>query len=117
MGGFICNKNGKQCEYANPWHECISSTCVSKNETVNIANEVFRKTLKEIKDCSKEAMDSYCITFFPVVSGVIDPIGYQQVFLKLSEEKVKDLQDFFGRVNEDKNTKIKIFIEKFEINA
>ena len=117
MGGFICNKSGKQCENANPWHECISSTCISKSETVNIADEVFKKTLEEIKACSKESIDSYCITFFPVVSGVIDPLGYQQVFLKVSEEKVDDLENFFRRVNEDKNTKIKIFIEKFEINA
>lgn len=62
-------------------------------------------------------MQSYCITFFPIVSGVIDPLGCQQIFLKLSEEKVKDLKDFFRRVNEDRNTKIKIFIEKFELDV
>ncbi len=56
---------------------------------------------------------SYCITFLPVVSGVVDPIGSEQIFLRLAEDKAEGLKEFFELISRN-NPKVKILIEKFE---
>lgn len=93
----------------------LKNYCYSKTINSYLTDTAGDDILTRLTQCPE--IQSYCITFFPVVSGVIDPTGCQQVFLKLSEKKVEDLKDFFRRVNEDKNTKIKIFMEKFEIDV
>ena len=68
-----------------------------------------------IETIKQPETQSYCITFLPVVSGVIDPVGAEQIFLKLAEEKFEELKSFFEMINKD-NPKVKILIEKFEIS-
>ena len=57
----------------------------------------------------------YCITFYPVEDGELDIMNVEQIFLKLTEAKVKELAELFERTNE-KNGGLKITIEIFEIN-
>lgn len=56
----------------------------------------------------------YCITFCPVEDGELDIINVEQIFLKLTETKAKELAELFERTNE-KNDALKITIEIFEI--
>lgn len=56
----------------------------------------------------------YCITFCPVEDGELDIINVEQIFLKLTEAKAKELAELFERTNE-KNDALKITIEIFEI--
>lgn len=56
----------------------------------------------------------YCITFYPVEDGELDIINVEQIFLKLTESKAKELAELFERTNE-KNDALKITIEIFEI--
>lgn len=56
----------------------------------------------------------YCITFCPVEDGETDIINVEQIFLKLTEVKAKELAELFERTNE-KNDALKITIEIFEI--
>lgn len=56
----------------------------------------------------------YCITFYPVEDGELDIINVEQIFLKLTEAKAKELAELFERTNE-KNGALKITIEIFEI--
>lgn len=57
----------------------------------------------------------YCITFCPVEDGEIDIINVEQIFIKLTEAKAKELAELFERTNE-KNDALKITIEIFKIN-
>lgn len=57
----------------------------------------------------------YCITFYPVEDGALDIMNIEQIFLKLTEAKAKELAEFFERTNE-KNDGLKITIELFKIN-
>lgn len=56
----------------------------------------------------------YCITFCPVEDGEIDIINVEQIFIKLTESKAKELAELFERTNE-KNDALKITIKIFEI--
>ena len=57
----------------------------------------------------------YCITFYPVEDGELDIINVEQIFVKLTEAKAKELAELFERTNEKNNT-LKITIEIFKIN-
>lgn len=57
----------------------------------------------------------YCITFCPVEDGELDIINVEQIFLKLTETKAKELAELFERTNE-KNDALKITIELFKIS-
>lgn len=57
----------------------------------------------------------YCITFCPVEDGELDIINVEQIFLKLTEAKAKELAELFERTNE-KNDALKITIEIFKIS-
>lgn len=76
--------------------------------------------LGTISELSREQLEKkfprkdYCITFCPVEDGEIDIINVEQIFLKLTETKAKELAELFERTNE-KNDALKITIEIFEI--
>lgn len=76
--------------------------------------------LGTISELSREQLEKkfprkdYCITFYPVEDGEIDIINAEQIFLKLTETKAKELAELFERTNE-KNGALKITIEIFEI--
>lgn len=57
----------------------------------------------------------YCIIFYPVEDGELDIINVEQIFLKLTEAKAKELAELFERTNE-KNDGLKITIELFKIS-
>lgn len=57
----------------------------------------------------------YCITFCPVEDGESDIINVEQIFLKLTEAKAKELAELFEWTNE-KNDALKIMIELFKID-
>ena len=57
----------------------------------------------------------YCISFYPVEDGELDIINVEQIFLKLTEAKAKELAELFERTNE-KNDGLKITIELFKIS-
>ena len=57
----------------------------------------------------------YCITFCPVEDGELDIINVEQIFLKLTETKAKELAELSERTNE-KNGALKITIEIFKIS-
>lgn len=57
----------------------------------------------------------YCITFCPVEDGELDIINVEQIFLKLTEAKAKELAELFEWTNE-KNDALKIMIELFKID-
>lgn len=59
---------------------------------------------------SKE--QTYCLTFLPVISGIVDPVGAPQIFVKLTESKAKELAKLFEKTNE-KNDGLQITIEIF----
>lgn len=77
--------------------------------------------LKIIPELNREQLEKkfprkdYCITFYPVEDGEIDIINVEQIFLKLTESKAKELAELFERTNE-KNDALKITIEIFKIN-
>ena len=77
--------------------------------------------LKIIPELNREQLEKkfprkdYCITFYPVENGELDIINVEQIFLKLTEAKAKELAELFERTNE-KNDALKITIEIFEIN-
>ena len=62
---------------------------------------------------SKE--QTYCLTFLPVISGIVDPVGAEQIFFELTEEKAESLEELLKITNKD-NQKLKILIEKFKIS-
>lgn len=76
--------------------------------------------LKIIPELDREQLEKkfprkdYCITFYPVEDGELDIINVEQIFLKLTESKAKELAELFERTNE-KNDALKITIEIFEI--
>ena len=57
----------------------------------------------------------YCISFCPVEDGELDIINVEQIFVKLTEAKAKELAELFERTNE-KNDALKIMIELFKID-
>lgn len=57
----------------------------------------------------------YCISFCPVEDGELDIINVEQIFLKLTEAKAKELAELFERTNK-KNDALKIIIELFKID-
>ena len=73
-----------------------------------------------IPELSREQLEKkfprkgYCITFYPVADGELDIMNVEQIFLKLTEAKAKELAELFERTN-DKNDGLKITIEIFEI--
>lgn len=77
--------------------------------------------LSTIPELSREQLEKkfprkgYCITFYPVEDGELDIMNVEQIFLKLTEAKAKELAELFERTNE-KNDGLKITIEIFEIN-
>lgn len=74
-----------------------------------------------IPELSREQLEKkfprkgYCISFCPVEDGELDIINVEQIFLKLTEAKAKELAELFERTNE-KNDALKIMIELFKIN-
>ena len=76
--------------------------------------------LGTISESSREQLEKkfprkdYCITFYPVEDGFPDPINAQQIFVKLTESKAKELAELFERTNKKSNG-LKITIEIFEI--
>lgn len=58
----------------------------------------------------------YCISFYPVKDGEIDVINAEQIFLKLTESKAKELAELFERTNKE-NKALKIMIEIFEVSG
>ena len=62
---------------------------------------------------SKE--QTYCLTFLPVISGIVDPVRAEQIFFELTEEKAESLEELLKITNKD-NQKLKILIEKFKIS-
>lgn len=76
--------------------------------------------LKIIPELNREQLEKkflrkdYCITFYPVEDGELDIINVEQIFVKLTEAKAKELAELFKRTNE-KNDALKITIEIFEI--
>lgn len=77
--------------------------------------------LGTIPELSREQLEKkfprkgYCITFYPVEDGKLDIMNVEQIFLKLTEAKAKELAELFERTNE-KNGGLKITIELFKIN-
>ena len=71
--------------------------------------ELSREQLKK-----KFLRKGYCIIFYLVEGGFLDPINASQIFVKLIESKVKELAKLFEKTNE-KNDGLKITIEIFEI--
>lgn len=76
--------------------------------------------LDTIPELSREQLEKkfprkgYCITFYPVEDGELDIMNVEQIFLKLTESKAKELAELFERTNK-KNDGLKITIEIFEI--
>ena len=76
--------------------------------------------LGTIPELSREQLEKkfprkgYCITFYPVEDGFLDPINAPQIFVKLTESKAKELAELFKRTNK-KSDGLKITIEIFEI--
>ena len=76
--------------------------------------------LGTIPELSREQLEKkfprkgYCITFYPVEDGELDIINVEQIFLKLTESKAKELAELFERTNE-KNDGLRITIEIFKI--
>ena len=76
--------------------------------------------LGTIPELSREQLEKkfpqkgYCITFYSVEDGFLDPINATQIFVKLTESKAKELAELFERTNE-KNDALKITIEIFEM--
>ena len=76
--------------------------------------------LGTIPELSREQLEKkfprkgYCITFYPVEDGELDIMNVEQIFLKLTESKAKELAELFERTNK-KNDGLKITIEIFEI--
>lgn len=81
----------------------------------------MRMRLGIIPELSREQLEKkfpqkgYCITFYPVEDGELDIMSIEQIFLKLTEAKAKELAELFERTNE-KNDGLKITIELFKIN-
>lgn len=77
--------------------------------------------LSKIHELNREQLEKkfprkdYCITFYPIENGELDIINAEQIFLKLTESKAKELAELFERTN-DKNDALKIAIEIFEIS-
>ena len=77
--------------------------------------------LSTIPELSREQLEKkfqrkdYCITFYPVEDGELDIMNVEQIFLKLTEAKAKELAELFERTNE-KNDGLKITIELFKIS-
>lgn len=77
--------------------------------------------LSKIHELNREQLEKkfprkdYCITFYPIENGELDIINAEQIFLKLTESKAKELAELFERAN-DKNDALKIAIEIFEIS-
>lgn len=77
--------------------------------------------LSTIPELSREQLEKkfprkgYCISFYPVKDGEIDIINIEQIFLKLTELKAKELAEFFERTNKE-NKALKIMIELFKID-
>lgn len=72
--------------------------------------EVNREQLEK-----KFPRKGYCITFYPVEDGELDIMNIEQIFLKLTEAKAKELAELFERTNE-KSDGLKITIELFKIS-
>ena len=76
--------------------------------------------LDTIFELSREQLEKkfprkgYCITFYPVQDGFLDPINSPQIFVKLTESKAKELAELFEKTNE-KNYGLRITIEIFKI--
>ena len=76
--------------------------------------------LGTISELSREQLEKkfprkgYCITFYPIEDGELDIMNVEQIFLKLTEVKAKELAELFERTNK-KNDGLKITIEIFEI--
>ena len=76
--------------------------------------------LDTIFELSREQLEKkfprkgYCITFYPVEDGFLDPINSPQIFVKLTESKAKELAELFEKTNE-KNYGLRITIEIFKI--
>ena len=77
--------------------------------------------LGTIPEVSREQLEKkfprkgYCITFYPVEDGELDIMNVEQIFLKLTEAKAKELAELFERTNE-KNNGLRITIEIFQIS-
>lgn len=77
--------------------------------------------LGTIPELSREQLEKkfprkgYCISFCPVEDGELDIINVEQIFVKLTEAKAKELAELFERTNE-KNDALKIMIELFKID-
>lgn len=77
--------------------------------------------LGTIPELSREQLEKkfprkgYCITFYPVEDGELAIMNVEQIFLKLTETKAKELAEFFERTNE-KNDGLKITIEIFKMS-
>lgn len=77
--------------------------------------------LGTISELSREQLEKkfprkdYCITFYPVEDGELDIMNVEQIFLKLTEAKAKELAELFERTNE-KNDGLRIMIELFKIS-
>ena len=76
--------------------------------------------LGTIPELSREQLEKkfprkgYCITFYPVEDGELDIMNVEQIFLKLTEAKAKELAELFESTN-GKIDGLKISIEIFEI--
>lgn len=68
-----------------------------------------------ISELSREQLEKkfprkgYRITFYPVEDGELDIINVEQIFLKLTETKAKELAELFERTNAN-NDGLKITI-------
>ncbi len=77
--------------------------------------------LSTIPELNREQLEKkfprkdYCISFYPVEDGEIDVINAEQIFLKLTESKAKELAELFERTNRENKT-LKIMIELFKID-
>lgn len=77
--------------------------------------------LSKIPELNREQLEKkfprkdYCISFYPVEDGEIDVVNVEQIFLKLTEPKAKELAELFERTNKE-NAALKITIEIFEID-
>ena len=73
---------------------------------------IFELSCEQLK--KKFPRKGYCITFYPVEDGFLDPINASQIFVKLTESKAKELAKLFEKTN-DKNDGLKITIEIFQV--
>ena len=77
--------------------------------------------LGTISELSREQLEKkfprkgYCITFYPVEDGELDIMNIEQIFLKLTEAKAKELAELCEKTSE-KNDRLRITIEIFKIS-